>query len=77
VARGGLVNEMLEDSGVEHGKTSDEEPGVDALDGTEVDALLAEEGVDDIVENGDHDDDGNGVQVSRGNQELIFKCNDI
>ena len=68
MARGGLVNEMLEDGGVEHGKTSDEEPGVDALDGTEVDALLAEEGVDDIVEDGDHDDDGNRVQVSRESQ---------
>ena len=58
-----LVEEVLEDGGVEHSKTSDEEAGGDAFDRGEVDAALAEEGVDDIIEEGDEDDDGYGVEI--------------
>jgi hypothetical protein len=44
-------------------KTGDEEPSVDTLDGAEVDAGLAETGIDKVVEDGDNDNKGDGVQV--------------
>ncbi len=44
-------------------KASDEETGVDTLDGGEVNVTAAEEWVDDLVEDGNHDDDTDGVQV--------------
>lgn len=58
-----LVEVVLEDGSVEHGEAGDEEAGSDALDGGEVDAALAEEGVEDVVEEGDEDDDGYGVEI--------------
>ena len=58
------VDEGLEDRGPEHGEACDEEAGVDTFDGGEVDTAATEEGVDDFVEQGDEDDDGDGVQVS-------------
>ena len=64
LARRAPVDVGLEDGGVEHGETSDKETGVDTLDGCEVDTAATEEGVDELVEDGDEDDDGNGVQVS-------------
>ena len=58
-----LVNELLKDGGVQHGESGDEETGVDTLDGREVDSELPETGVDEVVEDWDEDDDGDGVQV--------------
>jgi len=63
VARRRIVDELLENGGVQHGKSGDEETGVDALDRGEVDSHLPESGVDDLVEDGDENDDGDGVQV--------------
>jgi hypothetical protein len=42
---------------------SDEEPGSDALDRGEVDAAAAQKRVDASLEDGDHDDNRDGVQV--------------
>jgi hypothetical protein len=47
-------------------KTSNEEAGIDTLDGTEVDVVLAQEGINKLVENGDHDDDRDGIQIPVG-----------
>jgi len=63
VARRLFENELLKDGGIQHGESGDEETGVDTLDGGEVDSELPETGVDEVVENGDEDDDGDGVQV--------------
>lgn len=58
-----LVNELLEDGGVEHGETSDDEAESDTLDGGEVDLPATEERVDTEIQDRDDDDDGDGVQV--------------
>jgi len=63
VARGLFENELLKNGGIQHGKGGDEETGVDTLDGGKVDPELPETGVDEVVENWDEDDDGDGVQV--------------
>ena len=63
VARRLLVDELLKNGGIQHGKASDEETGVDTLDGGEVDSHPPESGVDDPIEEGNEDDDGDGVQV--------------
>jgi len=57
-----LLYRLLSEGG-DSTEASDKEAGVDVLDGAEVKASLAEEGVDDAVEDGDHDDYGDGVQV--------------
>ena len=44
-------------------ETSDEEASIDTFDGGEVDTFATEERVDEIVENRNHDDDTNGIQV--------------
>jgi hypothetical protein len=48
---------------VDHRNTDDHEASRNALDGAEVDALSAKEGVNDVVEDRDEDDDRDGVQV--------------
>jgi len=58
-----LVDELLENGGVQHCKASDEEAGVDALDRGEVDSHLPESGVDDFVEDRDENDGGDGPYV--------------
>ena len=58
VARGPLVDELSE-----NGKSSCEETGVDALDGGDVDSHLPGIRVDEVVEDGNGGDDGDGVQV--------------
>ena len=63
MARRLFVDELLENGCVQHRKSGDEETGVDALDGGEVDSHLPKAGVDDSVKDGDEDDDGDGVQV--------------
>ncbi len=47
-----LVEEVLQDRGVEHSETSHQEPGIDTLDGREVDVPTTEGGVDGVVEDG-------------------------
>ena len=58
-----LVNVVLHDAGSNHREGSEEETDGHALDGGKVDANLAETGVDQAIENGDHDDNGDGVKV--------------
>ena len=63
MARRLFENELLKNGGIQHGESGDEETGVDSLDGGEVDSKLPETGVDEVVEDWDEDDDGDGVQV--------------
>ena len=58
-----LVDVVLKDTRVDHRSTDDHEASRNALDRTEVDAFPAKEGVNHIVEDGDEDDDRDGVQV--------------
>jgi len=63
VARRLLEDELLKNGGIQHGETGDEETGVDTFDGSKVDPDLPETWVDEFVEDGDEDDDGDWVQV--------------
>ena len=67
-----LISSSRSGEGWERTKTSDEETGIDTFNWGEVDAPLAEEGVDDIIEDGNHDDDAYGVQVPRITEVSIF-----
>ena len=58
-----LVDVVLKDTRVDHRSTNDHEASRNALDGAEVDALPAKEGVNDVVEDGDEDDDRDWVQI--------------
>ena len=58
-----LVDVVLHDSGGDHGKGGNGETGCHTLDGGEGNAELAETRVEDVVDDGDHDDDGDGVEV--------------
>jgi hypothetical protein len=63
VAGSGGVNEVLHDSGVDHAEGSEAESDRDTHDGTQLDASAAEDGVDDAVEQGGEDQDGDRVEV--------------
>jgi len=63
LTRRSVPNLLLKDGSVDHSETSDEETGRNTLDGAEVEASGTEEGVDDTVEDRDHDDDRDRVQV--------------
>jgi len=64
VAWGRAVDGGLEDASVKHGERGDEEAEGDAGDGLECEVeFRADEGVDETVHDGDHDDDGDGVDV--------------
>ena len=63
VAWAPLVDVMLKNTRVDHRSTDDHEASRDALNGAEVDALPAKEGVNDVVKDGNEDDDRYGVQV--------------
>lgn len=54
---------MLDDGGVSHCDTGEEEAKCDASDGSHGDAELAEKGVDVAVHDGDEDDDRERVDV--------------
>jgi hypothetical protein len=58
-----LVDVVLENARVDHRGTNDHEAHRNALDGAEVDAPAAQEGIDDVVEDGDEDYDRDGVQI--------------
>ena len=58
-----LVDIMLKDTRVDHRSADDHEASRNALDGTEVDAIPAKEWVNHMFEDGDEDDDRDGVQV--------------
>lgn len=63
VAWAHLADVVLENNCVDHRSTDDHEAGRNTLDGAEVDALPAQERVDDVVKDRDEDDDRDGVQV--------------
>lgn len=57
------VDLVLDDGGKGHGERREDEPPRDTGDGVHGEAALAEEGVDDLVEDGDEDDDDDRVNV--------------
>ena len=50
VVRSQLVDELLESGGIQHGKSSCDEAGVDALDGGDIGSHLPGIRVDEVVE---------------------------
>lgn len=64
------VDVLLEDCGVEHAKTSDEEAESDTLDGSEVNLAPAESRVDEEIENWNTNDEADRVQVL----DKIVRC---
>lgn len=63
-ARSLLVDFALDDAGGDHSRGSEDETKSHTLDGGEADTLLAEEWVQDVVNDGDEDNEGDGVDVS-------------
>lgn len=63
VTGAGHVDEVLHDGGVHHGQRGDDEPERDTGDGTEADVEAAQQGVHESLEQGNEDDDGDGVEV--------------
>jgi hypothetical protein len=63
VARSGRVDEVLHDGGVSHAYRGEAEANCDAHDGAQLDASLAENRVNDAVEEGCEDQDGDRVEV--------------
>lgn len=62
-ARALLVDVVLDDGGGDHGDGSEHETGEHALDGGEPNSLLAEEGVEEVIDDGNEDNQGDGVKV--------------
>lgn len=63
MARALLIQEVLENSCISHSKTGKQETNVNTLDWVEINVVLAEGWVDEVVENGNEDDDRDWVQV--------------
>ena len=63
VAWTGVVDQVLHDSGVHHSKRGDDEAKGDTGDRAEGDLQTAHQGVDAGFENGNENDDGDGVEV--------------
>lgn len=63
VAGAGGVDQVLDDGGVHHGEGGDDEAQGDTGDGAEGDLQTAHDRVDDRLEQGDEDDDGDRVKV--------------
>lgn len=57
------VDEVLDDGSVGHGKRGNDETDGDTGDGWEWDVKFLHDRVDDAVEDGDEDENGNGVEV--------------
>lgn len=53
----------LHNGGPDHGRAGDEEAGGHALEGGEADLGFAHERVHELVEDGDHDDYAEGIEV--------------
>lgn len=58
-----FINKMLHNRRRNHGESRDDETDCHTLDGGEGDTQLAEAGVKKMINEGNHDDDGDGVQV--------------
>jgi len=63
VAWAHLVDIVLKNTCVDHRSTNDHEASRNALNGAEVDAFSAEEWVNNVIEDGNEDDDRDGVQI--------------
>jgi hypothetical protein len=63
VAGTSLVDVVLEDGGVEHGHGGDKEAECDTGDGAEGDVVFLEHGIDEAVEDGREEENGDGVEV--------------
>lgn len=63
VAGAGTVDNVLDDSGVGEADCSEEESDGDAGNGLELDLHFTQDRVDDHVQDGDEDDDRDGVEV--------------
>ena len=59
-----LINELLQDGRIKQSETANEETCVNAFDRRVVDTRRPQGRVDDVIEQRDHDDDGNGVDVA-------------
>lgn len=57
------VDVVLHDGRGNHGEGRDEETDSHTLDGSKRNAELSEAGVEDVIDDGDHEDDGDGVEV--------------
>lgn len=62
-ARAGSVDDVLNDGGIGEAQGGKGEADGDAHDGLELDAHPAEHGIDELVEDGGEDEDGDGVKV--------------
>jgi hypothetical protein len=62
-ARACLVDEVLEDGGVEHSQRDDPESENDAVNGREWDLCLAQSRIYKTIQDGYHDDDGERIEV--------------
>jgi hypothetical protein len=62
-AGSGLVDVVLDDGGVHHGEGSDPETSNDTVDGRERNLGLAERRHEPLVNDGQENDDGNGIEV--------------
>lgn len=63
VTRTGRVDDLLDNGSVGHGTRSKEETEGDSGDGSHLDTDSSQVGVDELLHDGDEDDDGNGVNV--------------
>ena len=63
VARPGLVNVVLDDASVDHGERGDPESGYDTVDRRERNLVLAERGHEPLVNDGQENDNGDGIEV--------------
>lgn len=63
VARSRVVDEMLDDGGITQAERGEDETQGDSGNGANVDASLAERGVDQKVKDGGEDENGDGVKV--------------
>ena len=69
-----LVDVVLDDAGPDHGRRGDKVADGDALERRRVEAHLAQGRVDEQVEQGDHDDEGEGVEVG---QDVVGHAADL
>jgi mono/diheme cytochrome c family protein len=62
---------MLQHARIHHGNRNQDKSGEDAADGIEVDFHFSQPGVDDEVEEGNEDDQGNRIEVL---QEVVGRA---
>jgi hypothetical protein len=63
ITRTGMVDVVLDDTGVNHGQGRDPESGYDTVDRRKGDLVLAKCGHQPLVDNGQENDNGDGIEV--------------